>query len=138
MNKIAMLLTALLVAGAFALKWSNSSDAPATEAEAASSEAKRIDAYLDGYASFKAVFEKNIEALEQREISLQSAVERILAAARRDFPRYLKRLELYEPGTTDAERVAHNLMGHLRGNAELKASLCERVCALELELVQIR
>jgi hypothetical protein len=72
--------------------------------------------------------------LGKREINLKEAHARVCGAARRFQPDYLEHLTQVEPGATDAERVAHNLVGHLRSVEELEP----RARALEIELHAIR
>ncbi len=134
MNKLAMLLTAMLVAGAVVIKMNNDADVPAVNPLEGVQETQRVDHLRDDYQSFKEVFDASLVALEKGEITLTDARARVETAARLHNPNYLTYISYYESGKTDEERVARNLAGHLRGTEVFKPHLTERVRELDCEL----
>jgi hypothetical protein len=84
------------------------------------------------YRGFKDTLELALQALAQGKISLPEATARVHDAARGFCPIYLDRIQVAEQGTTPTERIARNLIGHLRG--ECRPCLTPRVRALEREL----
>jgi hypothetical protein len=130
MNKVATILTAVLIAGFAAVKMS---DMPAP-APLNWMDEQEFRERLVNYQCFKQTLEETLVSLGKGELNLKEAHARVCAAARRFQPDYLEHLTQVEPGTTDAERVAHNLVGHLR-SVEL---LEPRARALEIELHEIR
>jgi hypothetical protein len=130
MNKVATILTAMLIAGFAAVKMSGV-PAPAPLNWMDEQEFRQR---LVNYQCFKQTLEETLVSLGKREINLKEAHARVCGAARRFQPDYLEHLTQVEPGATDAERVAHNLVGHLRSVEELEP----RARALEIELHAIR
>lgn len=130
MNKIATILTAVLIAGFVAVKMS---DMPAP-APLSWMEDQEFRERVVNYQCFKQTLEETLVCLGTGELNLSEAHARVCATARRFQPDYLEHLTKVEPGTTDAERVAHNLVGHLRSVEKLKP----RARALEIELHKIR
>jgi|SRR6516165_3968288 hypothetical protein len=126
MNKIATLLTAALIAGFVAVKMS---DDPSLKRSPWMDEQK-LQERLRNYQCFKQTLNEALDSLEKGEISLKEAHARVFAAARRFQPEYLEHLSKIEPGTTDDERVARNLVGHL----QMAEDLQERSRALKIEL----
>jgi hypothetical protein len=129
MNKVATILTAVLIAGFAAVKMS---DMPAP-APLNWMDEQEFRERLANYQCFKQTLEETLISLGKAEINLKEAHARVCGAARRFQPDYLEHLTQVEPGATDAERVAHNLVGHLRSVDELEP----RARALETELHEI-
>jgi hypothetical protein len=131
MNKIATLLTGVLVAGFVSLKMTD------TQTEVTGQEELwRVQERLERYYQFKTAFEANLHALEFGTISLKEAQKRAEAAARENNPEYLCHLIHEERGKTDSERVAQNLVGHLRVDQDLKPERAGRLRALQVELAE--
>jgi hypothetical protein len=130
MNKVATILTAVLIAGFAAVKMS---DMPAP-APFNWMDEQEFRERLVNYQCFKQTLEETLVSLGKGQLNLKEAHARVCAAARRFQPDYLEHLSQVEPGTTDAERVANNLVGHLRSVEELEP----RARALENELHKIR
>jgi hypothetical protein len=129
MNKIATILTAVLIAGFVAMKMSDmQASAPLIWLDDQDFRERLVN-----YQCFKQTLEGTLASLGKGEFSLKEAHARVCAAARRFQPDYLEHLAEVEPGTTDAERVAHNLVGHIRSIQELEP----RARALEHELHEI-
>jgi hypothetical protein len=59
-------------------------------------------------------------------------------AARRNYPCYLNEIAHCEQGSTPQERVARNLIGHLRSHEEFDPILHLRVFALEIEFATLQ
>ena len=130
MNKVATILTAVLIAGFAAVKMSYIP----TPAPLDWMDEQQFRERVVNYQCFKQTLEETLISLGKGELNLKDAHARVCAAARRFQPDYLEHLTQVEPGTTDAERVAHNLVGHLRSVEWLEP----RACALEIELHEIR
>jgi hypothetical protein len=125
MNKVATILTAVLIAGFATVTMS---DAPAPSPLYWMDE-QEFRERLVSYQCFKQILEETLISLGKGELNLKEAQARVCAAARRFYPDYFEHIAREEVGTTDAERVAHNLVGHLR-SMELEP----RARALESEL----
>ena len=133
MNKIAILLTGVLVASFVTVKTTEfKSDQPLDTLQ----EDSRVQEKLERYQLFKASFDATLLAMETGAISLREAQRRIQAVARENHPGYLNYLIHEEAGNTDAERIARNLVGHLQIDLDIRPARAPRVHVLEAELVQ--
>ncbi len=130
MNKVVTILTAVLIAVFVAVKMS---DTPAP-GQLDWTDEEVLRERLVNYRCFKRSFEETVESLGKGELNLKEAQARVCAAARRFHPDYLEHITHEEPGARDAERVAQNLVGHLRNRQEFQP----RACALEIELHELR
>ena len=130
MNKIALFLTAALVAGFVSIRITGFclSERPEGLDE------QKLNARIANYRCFKQTLVDSLEALESGHLSLREAQERIRATASRFHPIFLETLALSEPGPTEVERVAHNLVEHVRADQDMAPHLPARVRALEIEL----
>ncbi len=90
------------------------------------------------YYSFKSTLTATLELLAQGKICLGDAGNQVYEAALCHNPSYLKHLESCEQGTTPRERVARNLIGHLRSSAETNPAICVRIFALEIEFAELQ
>jgi hypothetical protein len=136
MNKLALFLTAFLVASFVAVR---TVDLPDEEFRTWLKREREVRELTIRYETFKEIFEDTLTALENGVIDLKTARARVAEAARAYNPDHLVALGQYRyPGTTDEERVGHNLVGHLQERAELNPKLKQRVEKLEMELAEIR
>ena len=134
MNKLAILLTALLISSFAAVKLTHFSvDDNYRWLE---HEAKVRDMTFR-YDCFKETLEAAIDDLEANRTGLKAAQSRVHAAASFWYPKYLQYLGLAELGASDEERVARNLVNHVASNVEIKPHLARRVRDLEVEFERI-
>jgi hypothetical protein len=89
------------------------------------------------YTCFKEALTTTIDLLQEDKITLREARDRVYETAQRHWPEYLVNLERVEQGTTHQERVARNLLGHLRSLAECDLTALPRVRAVEMELTEM-
>ncbi len=78
------------------------------------------------YRCFKDTLESALQALAQGKISLPEATVRVQYAANGFCPIYLDRIRVAEKGATPQERIARNLVGHIRSQEEANRSLKRR------------
>jgi hypothetical protein len=90
------------------------------------------------YHCFKGTLSTALDLLASGDIGLEEARARVYESALCYNPGYLQHLADCERGTTPQERVARNLIGHLRSRLQENPALCLRIQALELELVELR
>jgi hypothetical protein len=90
------------------------------------------------YHCFKGTFSTALELLANGEIALEEARARVYESALCYNPGYLQHLADCERGATPQERVARNLIGHLRSRQAENPAIRARVHALELELAELR
>ena len=135
MNKIVILLTGMLVAGFVTVK---TTDFLPEQALDSLQEDTKLQEKLDHYQLFKTSFDATLLALESGAISLSEAQTQTLGAARENHPAYLGHLIHEEAGNTDAERVAQNLVGHLRTDLDPGPERALRLRGLENELIQFK
>jgi hypothetical protein len=131
MNKLALLLTAMGIAGIATVKLTGDPFEISVFNWAA--EQKQQEA-IANYQSFKQTLDDCLNALAEGRMSLSEAQYRVQSAARCYRPDYLDWLTHAEDGTTNSERVARNLVGHLRASCDAKPHLLMRVEELELEV----
>ena len=131
MNKLAVLLTAVLAAGIVTMKMA---DGPSEVSPQTVENERALQERVANYQCFKQVLDGALEGLEKREIGLKAAHARVAAAAREHHPAFYERLRDWEPGASDEERLAHNLVGHLQSMAEDRTHLEPRIRELEMEL----
>ena len=93
---------------------------------------RRIQELYGNYRSFKKVFDPTVQELCRGTLRLEEAHGRVSAAARRHHPKYFAALCRIELGDSDDERVARNLVGHVRENA--RSGDRQRLYELEAEL----
>jgi hypothetical protein len=130
MNKIALLLTAVLIAGFITI---NITDCPWALQYDLQDE-KKLQERIAAYQCFKETLDDSLEALAKREMTLKEACKQVVSASRQSQPTYLYALRFTESGSTDAERVARNLVYHV-GNIEVVDPLISpRLRELEIEL----
>lgn len=90
--------------------------------------------YMINYEQFKATLKSSLHDLAERKANLQEAAERVYRSAIMHSPIYLDRICVSEIGATHEERVARNLIGHLRDLEEVNPLIGERVTELDIEL----
>ena len=130
MNKIALLLTSVLISGFVAVKYV---DIPLEEPSGWLEHDKKIRDLAFRYECFKEILNSAIEDLEKKRIDLPTAQKRVEAGSRQWYPEYVEYLGWAKKGATDAERVARNLVNHVASIAGLTPSLAARARALEIE-----
>jgi hypothetical protein len=89
------------------------------------------------YFCFKSTLTTTLDLLARGEIRLEDARTRVYESALRYNPGYLKHIETSERGATARERVARNLIGHLRSVDESDPALQTRIFALEIEFAAL-
>ncbi len=110
MNKLAILLTVVIVTGFTSVQMMDSQPEVSVYSWA---DAQATQDRITTYKCFKHTLEATIEELRRGSIRLKEAQSRVLAAARHYYPEFLVHLCLTEPGATDEERVARNLIEHV-------------------------
>lgn len=134
MNKIAGLLTAILIAGAVAVKMNDVRfEAPQLWLD----EDRDVRELVFRYQSFKEIFDDTLENLGHGKIDLRTARTRVEAASRCYWPAHVEFLTFAENGSTSEERIARNLVEHLRSVQNLEPHLKPRVRELEIELAEL-
>src|SRR4051812_37045633 len=133
MNKLALFLTAVLAAGFVTIKTA----APPPGPLVPSSNHRKVQERLIAYRCFKPALEDALDALAKGRISLEAACARVADASRGFAPGYLHSLTRAEAGATELERVARNLLGHLKCSEEVNPRLAPRLRALEAELNEL-
>jgi len=98
---------------------------------------KKMQEHATKYFAFKDSFEATLLSLEKRELTLADAVERVTRLADRYNPDYFEHLVESEPGKSRAERVAHNLVGHIASNIDCVPSQSNCLAQLEAELMEL-
>ena len=132
MNKLAILLTTILAAGFVSLKMTE----PAGE-ECAWADAQKIQEKFASYKCFKETLEITVDELGKGEVRLSEARARVVEAAGRYHPQFFPNLVHAEPGKSDDERVAHNLVGHVRSLEDIDPNIRIHLPALEKELQEL-
>lgn len=131
MNKIALLLTSALIAGIAAV---NLAGTPAADALKLVDDDRIVQQKVANYRCFKDVLEASLDGLRTRRISLAEAHTRVRSAAQRYRPEFLEMMISSDAGDTDDERLARNLIGHVRSEMAAKPGGARRVSELEAEL----
>ena len=131
MNKTAIFISVVLVSGFVSFKMMDFRFEEPFEAWA---EEQRVEDTMVSYQCFKLTFEATLADLKSGEIQLKDAYERIYSVARLHRPQYLFQLRGVEPGRTDEERVAHNLVAHISTLEEFYPNLRERTLDLKSQL----
>jgi hypothetical protein len=90
------------------------------------------------YYCFKSTLTTTLELLALGKTSLEEARNRVYESALHYHPGYLKHIAECERGTTSQERVARNLIGHVRSLEEKDPTLDVRVFALEIEFADMQ
>jgi hypothetical protein len=90
------------------------------------------------YCSFKRTLTATLELLAQGKTSLEEARNRVYESALHYHPGYLEHIAKCERGTTPQERVARNLIGHVRSLEERNPTIYVRVSALEIEFADMQ
>ena len=90
------------------------------------------------YHCFKGTLTTTLDLLANGKISLEDARNRIYESALHYNPDYLKQIAMSERGTTPQERVARNLIGHLKSQEERTPTLSARIFALQIELADMQ
>jgi hypothetical protein len=89
------------------------------------------------YQRFKAVLEATLDYLAAGDIPLKEACRRVHQAAKFDCPTYIRVLPRTDWGKTIQERIARNLLAHVRDQARIHPRFRSRVAALETELQEL-
>jgi hypothetical protein len=90
------------------------------------------------YQCFKGTLTTMLELLAVGEIRLEDACDRVYESALCYNPTYLLRIADCEHGATPQERVARNLIGHLRSQCQENPAIRARIHPLELELAELQ
>jgi hypothetical protein len=129
--------TAVVLTGAFGtMIWGLQSIEQAQDTPQPPS-AERVRELLATYGCFKHTLTVTLCSLENGELPLEEARVRIHDAALRYFPEYLEHIKESERETNEMDRIARNLIGHLRHD-EASITLQLRVLALEVEYAEIQ
>ena len=137
MNKIALLLTATLATGVAVGCYAGCVGGLAALAEPVLTD-QAFNQKITNYQCFRRSFDSTKQALVDGDMPLKEAIPLVIRAARQFWPVYLSSLEGLEPGDSDEERVACNLVGHV--NVTVKAyrlPLTPRLAALDAELGEL-
>jgi hypothetical protein len=132
MNKFAILLTTVLAAGFVGLKMMET-----PSGEFSWSDEQKLQEKLATYRCFKQTLETSVDELGKGEIRLREAHARVLEAARRFHPEFFAHLIRAEPGNSDEQRVAHNLVEHVRSVEEMDPNVRRQLPELEMELQEL-
>jgi hypothetical protein len=140
----ALLLTAGLALSALAPDGADESEGrPATPAYSLSeiwaifARGDRIEQQRQRQFAFWAQVEEVLSTLMSGRLSLSDAAEQVEAIAHSINPEFLETLQLNHPGTSDRQRIAHNLMCHLqvrRQNGQPTAQTEAVIESLQCEL----
>jgi hypothetical protein len=90
------------------------------------------------YHCFKGTLTTTLELLARGEIGLEEARDRVYESALHCNPTYLLHLVNCERGASPQERVARNLIGHLRCQGQIDPATRARIHALERELAELQ
>ncbi|HZZ79252.1 MAG TPA: hypothetical protein VFE62_12090 [Gemmataceae bacterium] len=129
--------TAVILTGAFGtFLWSlQSADSCPDPLIRPAPSGEKVHELLTSYGCFKQTLTATLYLLENGDIKLEEARTRIYDSSLRYYPDYLEHIKLSEHATTDLDRIARNLIGHLK-NGGLMADL--RVLALEVEYAELQ
>jgi hypothetical protein len=133
MYKTTMTLAVILIAAAGTLAYTGF---PVQEVLNAIESDRTTQAKERAYLSFKQVHNDSLDALANGRITMREAHARIGAAANRDYPEFFEALSTSEQGSTDHERLANYLAGHIRGDADSKAN-ASNTSSLDAELLAL-
>jgi len=133
MNKVAVILTTVVVAGFCWVEFL--AIATRTHSDGVrSTEERTLHDQLVNYQIFKQTLVQTLDSLEAGTLRLKEARERVVSSAQTYRPEYFELLDRCERGTTLEEHVASNLLGHFRHRLELRPELAPRLRELEKEL----
>lgn len=90
------------------------------------------------YQTFKDTLEAAVSDLAAGRVRLRKAACSVREMADLHCPTYLDRLKVVEPGASDEERIAHNLIGHLRDRGFVEPEMLDRAEEVECELDTVR
>jgi hypothetical protein len=133
-NKIALLLTAFLIACYGAVRMT---DLSSHEPWIWTDNGTEIDERLQNYKCFRQSFDDTLESLAQGEITLKAAHARIYAVARQFAPHFLFHLVRAEPGECESVRLAENIVAHIQNVVDLKPGRAARTAELKRELREL-
>ena len=128
------MISAICLTGAFVTLVATIDTAPDKLMALNAERNEKISDMLVSYYCFENTKTTTVELLAKGQISLVEACDLVLESATRHHPDYLTNIEISDPAPTAQERIARNLIGHLRSNEGDGRVLSSRVQALELEL----
>ena len=137
MTKIAAVV-AIMMTGAVALlaaggqPWNEKSATATLDAD--SQVSGKIDDMIVEHLCFQNTLNAMLDLLANEQIHLADACGRVHESALRNYPAYLRDIEISDPAPTARERIARNLIGHLQRIEENDSKASSRMRALELEL----
>jgi hypothetical protein len=134
MNKFAILLTTVLTAAFFSVKLVDIQ--PSMHLDNWTDEQKLQERWV-AYRCFKDTLDSALDDLARGDIRLKEAHARVLSAARQHHPDFFAYMTVTEPGSTDEERLAHNLLGHMQSLEDFDVKLAGRMPALNAELKEL-
>lgn len=115
MHKYATILAfAVLTSGYVAVRATCDIEDETAANEPAPASSEQVQEMVRSYRLFKITFQGTVESLRRHEIALRDAQARVAEASREYNPKYLRWLSIAEKGGTLTERVARNLIGHVR------------------------
>ena len=112
MNKIAILITLLFASGWAALTVLDNWGLDQLTSHQPDLGQDDLQERWIRYRLFKQTLDASVNALANRQLSIQLAHERVLVAALEYQPEYVKYLAVWEIGATTDERIVNNLIGH--------------------------
>ena len=131
MNKSVTMLSVLATAGIIALK---TMDVSALLPDPRDFWPETNQQNVQNYYAFKAQFSGILNELGAEKITLREANFRVESLARSLWPNYIANLSMSETGKTQQERMARNLVGHIKNFAEFGELPVSRGIAVEAEL----
>src|SRR5207253_48538 len=134
MSRFLTVTAVMMVAGLVTVQWiDDNAKQPRSAAKIAQFDRQTIELVLH-YQTFKDALESAVEDLAAGRVRLRQAAYSVRETADVHCPIYLDRLKVVEPGATDEERVAHNLVGHLRDRGIATPEMLDRAAEVECEL----
>ena len=137
MMRLAFFLTTLLTTFLATMFATDLTDDRALNFSAIVRQDQRVHEQSVRYYHFKGTFQATIEALARGEMTLREGQARVLTLAHEFNPDYLNHLKLSEVGASDEERLARNLVAHVRFLEEILPNPDSHLPELEADLNKI-
>jgi hypothetical protein len=117
MNRYATFLAVVTLGTGFAALRTADEQLSSQEAvglQAALSNDQKVMNLLTQYRAFKGTLDATLESLRHGRVHLKEALADVREASTRCYPKYLNKLAVSDKGATTDERLARNLIGHVR------------------------
>ena len=137
MTRVSVFVIVMFTAGLVTLSWIDEPEKTDEASAAVTQFDEQTMEMVVHYESFKSTLDSALADLEGRRINLSEATIRVYGAAKLHSPVYLDRIRHSDGGKTSEERVARNLIGHLRSFEEMKPRLRDRIEELDSELTAL-